>query len=107
MKRALSASLLMALLYSSQVFAKNDPSDCNYFSQFIVAIKKAHDSGQTNAQTVAFAREKAIADRLDATTTNLFVGEAIGFSYDHPEYAGTSEKVHDQAYNNCMAGTLP
>ena len=97
----------MALLYSSQVFAKNDPSDCKYFSQFIVAIKKAHDSGQTKAQTVSFAREKALADHLDGTTTNLFVGEAIGFSYDHPEYVGTPEKVYDQAYGNCVAGTLP
>lgn len=107
MKRALSVSLLMALLYSGQVFAKNDPSDCNYFSQFIVAIKKSHDAGLTQAQTVSFARDKALADHLDGTTTNLFVGEAIGFYYDHPEYAGTPEKVHDQAYGNCMAGQLP
>lgn len=107
MNRALSASLLVALLYSSQVFAKNDPSDCKYFSQFIVAIKKTHDSGQSQAQTVSFARNKALADHLDGTTTNLFVGEAIGFYYDHPEYAGTDQQVHDQAYGNCMAGKLP
>ena len=107
MKRALSASLLIALLYSSQVFAKNDSDDCNYFSQYIVAIKKAHDSGQSQAQTVSFAREKAVTDHLDSTTTNLFVGEAIGFYYNPPEYAGTPQQVHDQAFSNCTAGKLP
>ena len=107
MKRVLSAFLLISLLYSGQVFAKNDVTDCNYFAQFIVTLQHAHNSGQTKAQTVAFAREKAQTDHLDATTTNLFVGEAIGFYYDRLEYAGTSQKVHDQAYDNCMAGQLP
>lgn len=107
MTRTLALSAAAAFLFSSPVFAKNDPSDCTYFADFVTSLKAAHDAGKTKDETVAIAHAKAKADHLDRTTSDLFAGEGIGFYLDKPQYAGTAAQVHAQAYANCMNGTLP
>ncbi|WP_429499681.1 hypothetical protein ACQUFY_18530 [Robbsia andropogonis] len=96
-----------AITFSTPIYAKNKPGDCLYFADFLVTLSAMRDAGKPQAETVAYAREKATKDRLAKSVVDLFGGEAIGMYYTKRQYAGTAQQVHDLAYKNCINSTLP